>query len=326
MFKSPRQDDDLKSRYSSESPHASPPSRHSSTGGAPPTAVTSGGKSGKRATLNAAVLPPLHRISPRAAPISVLARDSLLSSVLNQFVGDHNVPMVGMIEQRAQLQTALQETVKASSSNSMLIVGKRGSGKSHLLRQVLSSFPSDTFQVITLNGVTHPDDESALQDCIRQLAEAGNDPLLEQLHAVAKGKGSFSDHLKFLLDFLRESKERRRLVLVLEEFDAFTSSTRQKLLYNLLDLTHVSNAGLALVGMTERVDVLSLLEKRVRSRFEHRQIHLPSPPPFETLLDICQVQYINISLLPLINKKNLYADAAHCKKPKRVECACKKTV
>ncbi|XP_042339121.1 origin recognition complex subunit 4-like, partial [Plectropomus leopardus] len=40
----------------------------------------------------------------------------------------------------------------------------------------------------------------------------------------------------------------------------------------------------AVVGVTCRLDVLELLEKRVKSRFSHRQIHLLSNPTFAQYL------------------------------------------
>lgn len=66
-------------------------------------------------------------------------------------------------------------------------------------------------------------------------------------------------------------------MFVLDHFEAFTLPSKQSLLYNLFNLTHSPNADVALIGMTCQVDVTESLEKRIRSRFSHRQIFLPCP-------------------------------------------------
>jgi origin recognition complex subunit 4 len=64
------------------------------------------------------------------------------------------------------------------------------------------------------------------------------------------------------------------IVVVLDEFDLFAHATKQTLLYTLFDITQAGHAPLVVIGLTCRLDVMSLLEKRVLSRFSSRQIHL----------------------------------------------------
>lgn len=100
----------------------------------------------------------------------------------------------------------------------------------------------------------------------------------------------------------------RPVLLVLDEFDLFAQHKNQTLLYNLLDASQSAQAPVAVVGLTCRLvrrlksarslrswtepaclllrqDVLELLEKRVKSRFSHRQIHLLSSPTFPQYLE-----------------------------------------
>lgn len=100
----------------------------------------------------------------------------------------------------------------------------------------------------------------------------------------------------------------RPLLFILDEFDLFAHHKNQTLLYNLFDVSQSAQAPVAVVGLTCRLvrlalyslkagyffrggskglfffslgsvqDVLELLEKRVKSRFSHRQIHLLSSP------------------------------------------------
>ena len=68
----------------------------------------------------------------------------------------------------------------------------------------------------------------------------------------------------------------RPVVVILDAFNIFTEQPRQALLYCLLDTVQSCRAsnpnqhGLAVIGLTTRLDVVNFLEKRVKSRFSHR--------------------------------------------------------
>ena len=76
-----------------------------------------------------------------------------------------------------------------------------------------------------------------------------------------------------------EASVGRSLVVVLDQFDQFAKRPRQALLYCLLDAVQAGSyaPGLLIVGMTSRVDAPDYLEKRVKSRFSHRIIHVQPP-------------------------------------------------
>jgi origin recognition complex subunit 4 len=74
----------------------------------------------------------------------------------------------------------------------------------------------------------------------------------------------------------------RPIIVVLDAFDLFAEHGRQALLYCLLDTAQSCRAGtdtmgLAVVGVTARVDTLNLLEKRVKSRFSGRMLRTAGP-------------------------------------------------
>lgn len=84
----------------------------------------------------------------------------------------------------------------------------------------------------------------------------------------------------------------RPIVVILDAFDLFAHHARQSLLYCLLDTVQSckvgqGNNGLAVVGITTRIDTINLLEKRVKSRFSGRMIR--TAPPSDLL------SWINIS-------------------------------
>ncbi|XP_016119456.1 origin recognition complex subunit 4-like, partial [Sinocyclocheilus grahami] len=82
----------------------------------------------------------------------------------------------------------------------------------------------------------------------------------------------------------------RPVLFVLDEFDLFAHHKNQTLLYNLLDVSQSAQTPVAVVGLTCRLDVLELLEKRVKSRFSHRQIHLFSSLSFGQYVDVVRAQ------------------------------------
>ena len=238
--------------------------------------------------------------APRAVPgrrvaVHVIPPDGLLATVLKQLASTGDgfplrlssaPPVHDEPSPMDQLRRALKQAAVSNSSHSLLLVGRIGSGRAHMLRQALAEMPRDTFHVLTLNCAITDDDESAVRDCISQLASIGTEDISARLQAAARTRSLFGDHLGFLRDYLQSTKE--RVMLIVDGFDAFAKDTRQKLLYSLLDMAHVGNARLVVVGLAERHDIVSLLEKRVRSRFEGRQIDVPSPPPLDVVVQICK--------------------------------------
>lgn len=69
-------------------------------------------------------------------------------------------------------------------------------------------------------------------------------------------------------------KDSQRLIFIIEEFDLFCAHHNQTLLYNLFDVAQSAQTPICVLGITCRLDVIELLEKRVKSRFSHRQIYL----------------------------------------------------
>jgi len=71
-------------------------------------------------------------------------------------------------------------------------------------------------------------------------------------------------------------------VVILDGFDLFALHPRQSLLYCLLDAVQNCRAGtrskgLAVIGITSRMDTINILEKRVKSRFSGRMIRTAPP-------------------------------------------------
>lgn len=152
--------------------------------------------------------------------------------------------------------------------------------------------------VVRLDGLLDTDDGIALKSATQQM----------QLDNVVAGKvfGSYAENLSFLLACLRSGQkdESKCVIFVLDHFDLFCAHPKQALLYNLFDVVQSAQAPLCVIGLTCRQDVLELLEKRVKSRFSHRQISLfPGDMPFADhllvykkmlALPMCKVGYCTI--------------------------------
>uniref|UniRef100_A0A1B0GG68 Origin recognition complex subunit 4 n=1 Tax=Glossina morsitans morsitans TaxID=37546 RepID=A0A1B0GG68_GLOMM len=174
--------------------------------------------------------------------------------------------------ERENIRQLLQRTAEMAESNSLLLIGPRGVGKTTLINAVLTDLlnNADFIQntlVVHLNGYLHTDDKLALKSITVQM----------QLENACDGKvfGSFAENLAFLLECLKAGNKRSKsVVFILEEFDLFCAHHNQTLLYNLFDVSQSAQAPVCILGITCRLDVIELLEKRVKSRFSHRQIFL----------------------------------------------------
>lgn len=192
-----------------------------------------------------------------------------------------------------------------------------------MIRSILESFKQfETFKkntiVVQLNGLIHTDDSLAIESITSQL---------DMMDAEAMGKifSSFAENLLYLLDCLKtgDRNKSKSVLFILEEFDLFCSHHNQTLLYNLFDIAQSAQAPICVLGSTCRLDAIELLEKRVKSRFSHRQFFLFPNNDFETRLNLFKkllsadhtnkvkrLQYNdlwNLKIVKLVGDKNVQA-------------------
>ena len=149
------------------------------------------------------------------------------------------------------------------------------------------------FVVIRLNGLVHSDEKTALREIGRQLY------LEYESYKISSRSLSFGHHVQLLLDVLREAKGVSvPIVFVLDEFQGFTMRPKQTLLYHLLDILQSGETQMAVVGLTEKLDVVESLEKRIKSRFSHRQIYVPPISLEQTVLVLKQTLELEASACP----------------------------
>ena len=179
---------------------------------------------------------------------------------------------------------------------------------------------AEAFRVVWLNGLLQVNDPSALKEIARQLCvdpevvveggrrggapSAAAAPATERTgdgdptHEGATRSlrfGSFADTLALIVESLVSGgREAVPLVFVLEEFEQFALAssmgaqlgggrelTKQLLLYNLFDAAQAYEVPMCVVGLSCRIDAVELLEKRVKSRFSHRQIQFYASYSFD---------------------------------------------
>lgn len=78
------------------------------------------------------------------------------------------------------------------------------------------------------------------------------------------------------------------VVFIIDEFDMFAAHPRQTLLYNLFDIAQSRKAPIAVLGCTTRLNVVEMLEKRVKSRFSHRYVYLSLPRTLPAYWQVCR--------------------------------------
>ncbi|KAM0563344.1 hypothetical protein ACHAPJ_001062 [Fusarium lateritium] len=219
---------------------------------------------------------------------------SLQRILLDRCTGRRRLQLSGQLEAEEKVYQLVEQTVVAGEGNSMLLIGARGCGKTTLLEKVIldvSREHKNDFHVVRLNGFIHTDDKLALKEIWRQLGKE------MQVEDDLMNRTNYADTMASLLALLSHPSEiigtdegvtSQSIVFVIDEFDMFASHPRQTLLYNLFDIAQSRKAPIAVVGCTTRLDVVEMLEKRVKSRFSHRYVYLSLPKSLPAYWQVCR--------------------------------------
>lgn len=220
---------------------------------------------------------------------------SLKRVLLDRCTGRRRMRLRDQDEAYEKTFQLVQQTVLAGEGNSMLVIGARGCGKTTMVESVLSDIGlehRDQFHVVRLNGFIHTDDKLALKDIWRQLGKE-----MEVEDDLIGKTNNYADTLASLLALLSHPSEiaesnegvtSKSVVFMMDEFDLFATHARQTLLYNLFDIAQARKAPIAVLGLTNRIDVVESLEKRVKSRFSHRYVYLSLPKTLSSYWAVCK--------------------------------------
>ena len=181
------------------------------------------------------------------------------------------------------------------------------------MEKAIAAFPERPI-IIRLSGHAQQNDRLAIREIARQLtqqtgtsflqadeektAENGMDdpenPFIEN-REVPDASSTIAlpppAHLLALISMIPTLP--RPTIVILDAFDQFASHARQSLLYCLLDTVQScrvgkANKGIAVIGVTARIDTINLLEKRVKSRFSHRYVYLNLPRSLPAYWQVCK--------------------------------------
>ncbi|KAG9102710.1 hypothetical protein FRC06_001386 [Ceratobasidium sp. 370] len=168
--------------------------------------------------------------------------------------------------------------------------------------------------VIHLSGYAQTNDRLAMREIARQLVlqtgETLDIPLDDEEEDGTDGPSGISvptaTHLPQIVGAL--ARQVKPVVVVLDAFDLFAEHARQALLYCLLDTVQSCRAGegsrgLAVVGVTSRIDCLTMLEKRVKSRFSHRIIRISPPVSLDSYLSLVRATLAIPNVLEMPNMR-----------------------
>ncbi|PMB64714.1 Origin recognition complex subunit 4 [Beauveria bassiana] len=214
--------------------------------------------------------------------------------LLDRCAGRRRIRMFGQDEASDKVRQLIEQTVLAGEGNSILLIGPRGSGKTTLVENTIEGLSQEygqDFHVVRLNGFIHTDDKIALREIWRQLGKQMkvDDDLLN--------RSNYADTMASLLALLSHPSEilgqdagvtSQAVVFVIDEFDMFATHPRQTLLYNLFDIAQSRKAPIAVLGCTTRMDVVEMLEKRVKSRFSHRYVYLSLAKSLPAYWQVCR--------------------------------------
>ena len=160
--------------------------------------------------------------------------------------------------------------------------------RNQIFERALSATCTEATIIIRLSGHVHSTARLALREIARQVVKQSGPSLASSsidsfISGDADGDAEVSlsssalpaAHLPALVASL--SSLSKPVIILLDQFEMFADHGRQALLYCLFDAVQscrgsgVSrSSGLAVIGLTSRIDVINLLEKRVKSRFSHR--------------------------------------------------------
>ncbi|KAK1988502.1 PHD-finger domain-containing protein [Colletotrichum cereale] len=214
--------------------------------------------------------------------------------LLDRCTGRKRIKLIDQDEAMEKAHQLVEQTVLSGEGNSMLIIGARGCGKTTLIESIVDDMSlqhKNEFHVVRLNGFIHTDDKLALKEIWRQLGK--------EMDAEDEGnsRSNYADTMASLLALLSHPSEMAQaeegvtsqaVVFIIDEFDMFAAHPRQTLLYNLFDIAQARKAPIAVLGCTTRMDVVEMLEKRVKSRFSHRYVYLSLPKSLPAYWKVCK--------------------------------------
>lgn len=171
-------------------------------------------------------------------------------AVLKQL--DEGVDLAFFDESCNSIKTKLEGFSKNGFSDSMLILGPTGCGKTYTVNRAIRETELNDVTIINIDCQIYDNDTIASKEFLRQ-AGSLNAPTL---HDSMRKLGS--------------------VILIFDHFDSFKMIKKQHFLYQVFDSIHQGSISLLAILIVSSVTPLSNLEKRVRSRLSPIYLEFPS--------------------------------------------------
>ncbi|CAI4053890.1 hypothetical protein N7582_005845 [Saccharomyces uvarum] len=210
-------------------------------------------------------------------------------------------------DSQQEIDRIIKQSIIQKESHSVILVGPRQSYKTYLLDYELALLQqsyNEQFITIKLNGFIHSE-QTAINGIATQLEQQlqkihGNETKIDDASLEKISSGSLTEvfeKILLLLDSTTKtgsedsgnadgsSTTKITVIFVFDEIDTFAGPVRQTLLYNLFDMVEHARVPVCIFGCTTKLNILEYLEKRVKSRFSQRVIHMPQ---IQTLDDMVE--------------------------------------
>ncbi|BFZ64743.1 origin recognition complex subunit 4 [Saitoella coloradoensis] len=270
------------------------------------------------------LLSPRKRTASKILTVSEESVRFIQHHILSKLTGRAPIPLTGLDTESNKVNHLIEQTILHGESNSALLIGPHASGKSALVDHALQGMREkyaygEEWMEVRLSGLVQTDDRVALREIARQLR------VEMELDDDNGASLNFSDTLTSLLAVLSHPEElglldgdgdgdaempdanfetanerppseihapptrtSTALIFILDHFDLFALHPRQTLLYNLFDIAQARKAPICVIGLTQRLDAVEGLEKRVKSRFSHRVVQVRAEQGREGFWGVCK--------------------------------------
>lgn len=192
--------------------------------------------------------------------------DQFITIKLNGFIHSENAAINGIA---TQLEHQLERINLQRNKNIVVDIGDSKSKKNRKIQQKEKTPDEENNKNAEINQNDNDNGDDSNNISSGSLTEVF-EKILRLLDSASREKISNSSN---------QTSETTKItvVFIFDEIDTFAGPVRQTLLYNLFDMVEHARVPVCIFGNTTKLNILELLEKRVKSRFSQRVIYVPKP-------------------------------------------------
>ncbi|KAM3132487.1 hypothetical protein pb186bvf_015446 [Paramecium bursaria] len=161
----------------------------------------------------------------------------------------------------------MEETFKNQSKNIMILYGLPGFGKKSSLKKSIEICAEShlNIAIITLNTIMDNKETNMIQSIQKQMAK------YQQKNQKLSGNMLSMENLNQY--FKQFENQVQGILLIIDGIDVLAQAKKQFFLYSILEWYQISSLPLVIAGLTSDLQFFEKLEKRVKSRLQHKQFY-----------------------------------------------------